>query len=83
MNKKEHPGFVVAAGTSIMLMMGVAYVWGVYTEPLMDAFGWTRAQVSLPFSVFLIVLHSWDDFRRPAAGYLWAAKDMYNRSFPF
>lgn len=54
MDKKEHPGFVVAAGTSIMLMMGVAYVWGVYAEPLMDAFGWTRAQVSLPFSVFLI-----------------------------
>ncbi len=45
---------VVAGGTLIMLLLGVAYVWGVYVDPLIAAFGWTRAQASLPFSVFLL-----------------------------
>ncbi|MBA3051933.1 OFA family MFS transporter [bacterium] len=52
--KKDHPNLIVAAGTSMMLMMGVAYVWGVYVTPLISEFGWTKAQASLPFSVFLL-----------------------------
>ncbi|MBU3956261.1 OFA family MFS transporter [bacterium] len=52
--KKNHPNLIVAAGTSMMLMMGVAYVWGIYVTPLIGEFGWTKAQASLPFSVFLL-----------------------------
>ncbi|MBU4310924.1 OFA family MFS transporter [bacterium] len=52
--KKEHPAFIVVAGTTLMLMMGVAYVWGVYVAPLMETFGWNKFQASLPFSVFLL-----------------------------
>jgi len=36
-----------------MLMLGAAYVWGVYKQPLADHFGWTKAAAAIPFSVFL------------------------------
>lgn len=58
MSSKKEKGKLAAAlisGILIMLMLGVAYVWGVYIKPLQDAFGWTKAQASLPFSVFLLV----------------------------
>lgn len=53
--KTDNPSIVVASGTLIMLMLGVAYVWGVYINPISENFGWTRTQASLPFSVFLLV----------------------------
>lgn len=43
----------MAAGAFIMLMLGAAYVWGVYKQPLADYFGWTKAAAAIPFSVFL------------------------------
>lgn len=52
--KKFHPNLIVSAGTSMMLMLGVAYVWGIYVSPLISEFGWTKAQASQPFSVFLL-----------------------------
>lgn len=53
--KTANPSLVVASGTLIMLMLGVAYVWGVYINPISENFGWTRTQASLPFSVFLLI----------------------------
>lgn len=38
-----------------MLMLGVAYVWGVYINPLQESFGWSKTQASLPFSLFLLL----------------------------
>jgi OFA family oxalate/formate antiporter-like MFS transporter len=52
--RKVNPYWVVAAGTTIMLMLGVAYVWGVYVNPLMDEFGWSSTSASMPFSIFLL-----------------------------
>lgn len=49
-----NPLWIVAAGTLIMLLLGVAYVWGVYVDPLIEEFGWSSAQASWPFSVFLL-----------------------------
>ena len=66
MEKKiGNPMLVVASGTLIMLMLGVAYVWGVYISPISGHFGWTRAQASLPFSVFLLIY---------TVGMLWGGK---------
>ncbi|MDO8733705.1 MAG: OFA family MFS transporter [Elusimicrobiota bacterium] len=53
--KTDNPSLVVASGTLIMLMLGVAYVWGVYINPISENFDWTRTQASLPFSVFLLI----------------------------
>ncbi|MDI6757680.1 MAG: OFA family MFS transporter [Endomicrobiia bacterium] len=51
--KKNRGVLTVAAGAFIMLMLGAAYVWGVYKQPLADYFGWTKAAAAIPFSVFL------------------------------
>ncbi len=50
----DKPFRIVISGVIIMLMLGAAYVWGIYLEPLMTEFGWSKARASLPFSVFLL-----------------------------
>lgn len=52
--KKNNGSLTVAAGAFIMLMLGAAYVWGVYKQPLADHFGCTKAAAAVPFSVFLV-----------------------------
>lgn len=52
--KRRRPVMAVVAGTLLMLMMGIAYVWGVYVPTLSEVFGWSKVQASLPFSVFLV-----------------------------
>ncbi len=43
------------AGFLLSLMGGISYAWGVFIVPLQERFGWTRAQASLPVSVYLAV----------------------------
>lgn len=45
---------IVAAGFLLALMGGTSYAWGVLVLPLMERLGWTKAQATLPFTVFLI-----------------------------
>lgn len=45
----------VIGGVLIMLTLGVAYVWGIYVEPLREFFGWSKSDASLPFSFFLLM----------------------------
>ena len=46
---------IVLAGFLLALMGGMSYAWGVLVLPLMDRFGWTKAEAALPFTVFLLV----------------------------
>lgn len=46
---------VVLAGFLLALMGGMSYAWGVLVLPLMDRFGWSKAEAALPFTVFLVV----------------------------
>lgn len=43
------------AGFLLALMGGFAYAWGVLVPPLMERFGWTKAEAVMPFTVFLVV----------------------------
>lgn len=43
------------AGFLLALMGGFSYAWGVFTERMVEKYGWTKAEISLPFSVFMIV----------------------------
>lgn len=43
------------AGFLLSLMGGFAYTWGVLVVPMMEEFGWTKAEATLPFSVFVVV----------------------------
>lgn len=46
---------IVLAGFLLALMGGMSYAWGVLVLPLMDRFGWSKAEAALPFTVFLLV----------------------------
>lgn len=43
------------AGFLLALMGGFSYAWGVLVLPMMERFGWTKAEATLPFTAFLIV----------------------------
>lgn len=38
------------------LMLGIAFSWSVFVRPLMDSFGWTKTEATLPFTIFIIAL---------------------------
>lgn len=42
-------------GFLLALMGGASYSWGVFILPLMEKYGWTKAQATLPFTVFMVV----------------------------
>ena len=43
-------------GVVVSLVLGMIYAWSIFTLPLENAFGWTRAQTSLTFSISIITL---------------------------
>jgi len=42
------------AGFLLALMGGVSYAWGVFVVPMGEKFGWTTAEATLPFTVFMM-----------------------------
>jgi len=42
---------VLIAGFAVTLCLGTLYAWSVLVQPLEKEFGWTRAEVTLPFVV--------------------------------
>lgn len=43
----------LAAGTAMMLVIGVIYAWSIYSVPFSEGFGWSSAQLGLCFTVML------------------------------
>ncbi len=43
---------VPLAGFLLTLMGGISYAWGVFVVPITERFGWTKAEATLPFTVF-------------------------------
>ena len=43
------------AGFLLTLMGGVSYAWGVFVIPLVERFGWTTADATLPFTLFMVI----------------------------
>jgi len=46
---------VLVGGFLISSMGGMSYAWGSFTVPLIQDWGWTAANVNLPFTVMIIV----------------------------
>ena len=44
------------AGFLLTLMAGMAYAWGVFVVPIVDRFGWTTAEATLPFTIFMAII---------------------------
>lgn len=43
------------AGFLLALMGGISYAWGVFVVPMTNEFGWSSAEATLPFTVFMVV----------------------------
>ncbi|MBT1248274.1 OFA family MFS transporter [Thermosipho sp. 1244] len=43
------------AGFLLALMGGLSYAWGVFIVPLVEKFGWTTTEATLPFTVFMVI----------------------------
>ena len=58
-NKKENyimtRWSIPFAGFLLALMGGLSYAWGVFVVPMEKTFGWSTAEATLPFTVFMIV----------------------------
>lgn len=52
----RNPGWIVTfAGTGVNLALGVLYSWSVVSQAIPEAWGWTQAEKSLPYSIACIV----------------------------
>lgn len=47
---------VMAAGFVVLLCVGTAYSWSLYTRPLRAFFGWSSVQVALAFAIMIFAL---------------------------
>lgn len=46
---------ILLAGFLLALMGGFSYAWGVFVLPMIERFGWSKAEATLPFTAFMVV----------------------------
>ena len=47
---------IAAAGVVMQIALGAVYAWSVFRIPLSKSFGWTIPQVTLAFTIAILVL---------------------------
>jgi MFS transporter, OFA family, oxalate/formate antiporter len=47
---------LAGAGVLMQLAFGAVYAWSVFRDPLVKAFGWSISEVTLTFSIAILVL---------------------------
>lgn len=78
---------MLLTGTLLMLFLGLIYAWSLFASPLEKAYGWTRTQTALTFSISMVffVLGSIASsrlLRRVRAGkVLWVAAALFLLGF--
>jgi MFS transporter, OFA family, oxalate/formate antiporter len=48
--------FIALAGTALQMCLGTVYAWSYFQKPLVDAYGWSNAQVAGTFSIAICCL---------------------------
>lgn len=56
MKKTKNRWLIAASAVGIHISIGSAYAWSVFTNPLVEQFGWETTQVSLAFSIAIFCL---------------------------
>ena len=70
-------------GTSLMLFLGLIYAWSLFAAPLEAAFGWSRSQTSVTFSISMItfclgsILSGFILKRRPPSNVILASSVLF------
>lgn len=52
--KSKQSKRVIISSLLICLVIGIAYCWSVFEKELVQSYGWTNAQASLPYSTFML-----------------------------
>src|SRR6516165_11370869 len=47
---------LAGGGVLMQLALGAVYAWSVFRDPLMKSFGWSISEVTLTFSIAILVL---------------------------
>jgi OFA family oxalate/formate antiporter-like MFS transporter len=47
---------IALAGTGLQLALGTVYAWSYFVKPLIDAYGWTKQDVTWTFSLAILML---------------------------
>ncbi|GGA81070.1 L-lactate MFS transporter [Ornithinibacillus halotolerans] len=56
MEKVKNRWLIAASALGVHLSIGSAYAWSVFTNPMIDTYGWTQTQVSTAFSIAIFFL---------------------------
>lgn len=56
MKKVKNRWLIAASAVGIHISIGSAYAWSVFTNPMVDTFGWDTTQVSFAFSLAIFFL---------------------------
>lgn len=54
--KIKNRWLIALSAVGIHISIGAVYAWSVFTNPLMEEFGWTSSQVQLTFSIAILFL---------------------------
>ncbi len=46
--------FIPLSGFLLALMGGLSYSWGVFVLPMMERYSWSKAEATIPFTVFMV-----------------------------
>ena len=49
---RKRSGYL-AAGTGLLLLVGIVYAWSILSAPLGEAFGWNSRDLSLNFTIMM------------------------------
>lgn len=56
LQKVKNRWLIAASAVGIHISIGSAYAWSVFTNPMVDQFGWDTTQVSFAFSLAIFFL---------------------------
>ena len=63
--------FIAVVGTALQLCLGTVYAWSYFQKPLVEAYGWSNAQVAWTFSLAICCLGlaaAWGGLQLPRVG---------------
>ncbi|WP_188454763.1 L-lactate MFS transporter [Virgibacillus oceani] len=56
MEKVKNRWLIAASAVGVHISIGSAYAWSVFTNPMVDQYGWETTEVSLAFSIAIFML---------------------------
>src|SRR5699024_4260861 len=56
LQKVKNRWLIALSAVGVHISIGSAYAWSVFTNPMVEAYGWKTSQVSLVFSIAIFIL---------------------------